>query len=138
MLLGAQTKTKTKTKTKTNLGCRQEVVELVVDPSPGRPVLSLEGRDFLSFKILNFLSTKFEKRNTWMKRRVREARKVATILRKPLLFDRARLLVAARLRSSSKSIPRRHEVETHSVRGTGHKSRKPWGFPDHQLRLPML
>ena len=67
-----------------------------------------------------------------MKRRVKEARNVAKILRCPLLVDRVPTWWRTWKRSASKRIPRRHEVETHSVRGTGHKSRNPWVFYNWQ------
>ena len=58
-----------------------------------------------------------------------EAKKLARILRRFLPVDRGCLV--SWWRSASLRIPRRKEVENHSVRGTGHKSRKPWIFQCH-------
>ena len=58
-----------------------------------------------------------------------EAKKLARILRRFLPVDRGCLV--SWWRSASLRIPRRQEVENHSVRGAGHKSRKPWIFQCH-------
>ena len=53
-----------------------------------------------------------------------EAKKLARALRRFLPLD-CGCLVSWK-RSASRRIPRRQEVESHSVKGAGHKSRKAW------------